>query len=128
MGITSPVFGLRPFLALLSKTEKVPNPTSITFCLFFKLFIMVLSITARAFAASALVILVLLAIFWINSVFVILSLPQYTKVVSVTILVYTGIDFSNTSIKRNASHDIRGKVTDYLQIRRTRKQGIRDKL
>src|SRR3990170_3168022 len=59
MVITSPVFGLRPFLALLSRTEKVPNPTSITFCLFFKLFFIALSVTFRAFDASALVIFVL---------------------------------------------------------------------
>src|SRR4030043_1287600 len=46
----------------------------------------------------------------------------YTEVVSV-VFVCTGLDFPNTSITRNVSHDIRGKVTDYLQIRRAKNKG-----
>jgi hypothetical protein len=52
--ITSPVLGLRPFLAFLLTTEKVPNPTRATFCPFFKAPFMEFKVESSAFAASTL--------------------------------------------------------------------------
>jgi len=52
ISIAPPVRGLRPFLAFLLKTEKIPNPTSVTFWPFFNDPLMALIITSSACVAS----------------------------------------------------------------------------
>src|SRR5262249_61856796 len=52
--IFSPVCGLRPSPALRLDTWNVPNPTNRTFSLFFKDFVMTVSIASRPPAASVL--------------------------------------------------------------------------
>jgi len=54
MVITAPVLGLRPLRAFLFTTEKVPNPTNVTFWPFFNDAFTALSVESNAFDASAL--------------------------------------------------------------------------
>src|ERR1700735_5897183 len=53
--ISLPVAGLRPFPAARSRTEKVPDPTSRTFSLFFRVLRMPSSTASSAAAADTLV-------------------------------------------------------------------------
>jgi hypothetical protein len=75
MVITSPVLGLRPFLDFLFTTEKVPNPTSVTFCPFFKADLTAFSVESSALDASVLLSPVPEAILSINSALVIYISP-----------------------------------------------------
>jgi hypothetical protein len=75
MVITSPVLGLRPFLVFLFTTEKVPNPTSVTFCPFFKADLTAFNVESSALEASALLSPVPEAILSINSALVIYISP-----------------------------------------------------
>jgi hypothetical protein len=71
MVMTSPVLGLRPFLDFLLDTEKVPKPTSVTFCPFFMADLIAFNVESSARDASALLNPVPDAILSINSAFVI---------------------------------------------------------
>jgi hypothetical protein len=73
--ITSPVLGLRPFLDFLLTTEKVPNPTSVTFCPFFKANLTEFKVESNALDESALLNPVPDAILSISSAFVIYVSP-----------------------------------------------------
>jgi hypothetical protein len=75
MVITSPVLGLRPFRDFLFVTEKVPNPTSVTFCPFFNADLTAFKVASSAFDASALLSPVPEEILSINSALVISVSP-----------------------------------------------------
>ncbi len=75
--ITCPVLGLRPFLAFLFVTPKVPKPTMVTFCPFFKAALTASSVASKALVASALLRPAPDAIFSISSVFVMIFPPFY---------------------------------------------------
>jgi hypothetical protein len=79
MVITAPVLGLRPFLDFLLTTEKVPNPTRVTFWPFFSADLTALSVESSALEASALLNPVPDAILSISSAFVIYSFPPFMK-------------------------------------------------
>jgi hypothetical protein len=73
--MTAPVLGLRPFLDFLLTTEKVPNPTSVTFCPFFSADLMEFNVESSALVESALLNPVPDAILSISSALVIYISP-----------------------------------------------------
>jgi hypothetical protein len=77
--MTSPVRGLRPFLDFLFTTEKVPNPTSVTFCPFFKADLIEFKVESSDLDASALLNPVPDAILSMSSAFVIYVPPFHQK-------------------------------------------------
>ena len=79
MVIVAPVLGLRPLRDFLFTTEKVPNPTRVTFCPFFNADRIELSVESKALDASAFVNPVLEAILSMSSAFVIYSFPPFMK-------------------------------------------------
>ena len=64
--IALPVWGLRPILAALLATEKLPNPTNATLSPFFRDLVIALVVASNAFPASTLVNYASLAIASIN--------------------------------------------------------------